>query len=414
MSSLRDIGYDPASAIADLIDNSIDANARRVDVRIESEGPDSWVRISDDGMGMSPAALDEAMRYGSAANYDTTSLGRFGLGMKTASLSQGRRLTVASRRGPDGRLAIRRWDLDDVIARDSWDLEHVPTRPAPTRLLEGLPDGGGTVVLWENLDRLVPGRPTAGITDRALARVAADAAQHCSMVFHRFLSGEAFSYRTELRITVNGEPLLPWDPFVRDEPATQALAARSLLAEGAEDLKLEVQPYVLPAQLTFSSPEAHRRAAGPNHWNRQQGLYIYRRDRLIQSGGWNRLRTMDEHAKLARIAVELPAGSEDRFSVDVAKMRVRIPEELRDQLRAIAASTVAVAQDSYRDALADEPDEQPELITADSDGIRISRDWPAIMYVVDDVLRTHPELRDRLLLALANADPGAVEVAASP
>ncbi len=415
MASLRDIGYDPASAVADLVDNSIDAAARSIEITVHADGEDSWLRVTDDGLGMSAAALDEAMRYGSASRYDQKSLGHFGLGLKTASLSQCRRLTVASRRGPRGRLNIRRWDLDAVLARDSWDLEHVAPRDAPAYLCEALHAGSGTVVLWEGLDRLLPRRATSGLTARVLDRVAEDVTRHASMVFHRFLSGEAFDDRGALRLTVNGQALLPWDPFARDEPATRSLPSRTVVSPEDASLELEVRPYVLPSQLLFSSPEAHRRAAGPNRWNRHQGLYIYRRDRLIQAGGWNRLRTLDEHAKLARIAVDLPAGGEERFSVDVAKMRVRIPEELREELKAIAASAVAVAQETYREGVDEEPelDDFEPTISADEDGISISRDWPAILNVVESVLGDVPELRDRLLLRLANADPTELEADAS-
>src|SRR5690242_14836579 len=125
MRSLRDIGYELPSAVADLVDNSIDANARRIDITLHPEGPRSSIRVVDDGLGMSAARLDEAMRYGSTTSYAARALGHFGLGLKTASLSQCRRLTVATRSGAAARVAIRRWDLDEVVRRNSWDLERV-------------------------------------------------------------------------------------------------------------------------------------------------------------------------------------------------------------------------------------------------------------------------------------------------
>lgn len=409
MGSLRDIGYDLPGALADLVDNSIDASAKNIAVEICPEGAVSWIRVSDDGIGMSPSEVDEAMRYGSHATYAETALGHFGLGLKTASLSQCRRLTVASRRGPRGRISIRRWDLDTVLARDSWDLESLPASQAPAALLEALPSTGGTVVLWESLDRLLPRRQTDGLVARVLNHRADEVREHLAMVFHRFLDGEAFDDRSSVTLTVNGERVEPWDPFARDEPQCRALAPQQLLVgdDGAE-LQLDVQPYVLPSQHAFSSPEAHRRAAGPNRWNRHQGFYIYRRDRLIQAGGWNRLRTLDEHAKLARIAVDLPIGHEDRFAVDVAKMRIVIPEELRGPLRAIASGAVSIAQERYRDHL----DQTTGPIDNDpptADAISISRDWPAILLAVDDVLGSNPGLRDQLLLRLSNADPRHLE-----
>jgi hypothetical protein len=236
------------------------------------------------------------------------------------------------------------------------------------------------------------------------------------MVFHRFLDGEAFEGRRRLELCLNGEAVRPWDPYARDEAHTKELPAQIVEYEDSDGrmIAVEVRPYVLPGQQLFSTPDAHRHAGGPRRWNRHQGFYIYRRDRLIQAGGWNRLRTLDEHAKLARIALNLPIGDEDRFAVDVAKMRIAIPEELRPSLRAIASAAVASAQERYRDHLeasADARTARSQPISPEA--ISLSRDWPAIMSAVDDVLGDDPELRDRLLLRLANADPDHLAVSAS-
>ncbi len=128
MASLRDMGYDAPAAVADLVDNSIDADARNVDVTLAAEGSDSWVRVADDGTGMSARGLEEAMRYGSSRTYGDEDLGAFGLGMKTASLSQCRRMTVATRTSPRGRIEIRRWDLDHVARCDEWELQRLTFR----------------------------------------------------------------------------------------------------------------------------------------------------------------------------------------------------------------------------------------------------------------------------------------------
>lgn len=408
MTSLRDIGYELPSAVADLVDNAIDANAKTVAVEVVANAADSWIRVSDDGIGMSPKGLEEAMRYGTHTEYRPGSLGHFGLGLKTASLSQCRRLTVAARAKDARHPVIRRWDLDVVLQRDSWDLGRVSVRSAAPRILDPLIGREhGTVVLWENLDRVLPRKPTEGMTARVLRTGLLEVHQHLAMVFHRFLDGEAFDGRARLTITLNGEPIEPWDPFSRDQTHTRALPSQVVAYEDPEGrtISADVRAYVLPGQQLFSSPEAHRHAGGPRRWNRHQGFYIYRRDRLIQAGGWNRLRTLDEHAKLARIAVDLPVGDEDRFAVDVAKMRVSIPEELRPGLRVIASGTVVVAQERYRDHLDAVSPTIAESGPANFEAISISRDWPAIMSVVDDVLGDDPELRDRLLLRLANADP---------
>lgn len=411
MDSLRDIGYDLPSAVADLVDNSIDAGAGHVEVTFTEDGARSWVRIADDGIGMSPSELDEAMRYGSDRAYSTDALGHFGLGLKTGSLSQCRRLTVATRRNAGGRIAVRSWDLDMVAERNSWDLETPPRSELPAQLLEPLAGGTGTVVLWEKLDRILAFRNPDGTAKRALSAMANEVTEHLGMVFHRFITGEWTDGDAVVQLSVNGSAVPAWDPFVRDEPGTIALRRQEIALDldGGGQAKVRVSPYVLPSQTSFSSPEAHQAAAGPRRWNRQQGFYVYRRDRLIQSGGWNRLRTLDEHAKLARIAVDLPRTHEYLFGINVSKMSVTIPEAARAPLRAIASAVVQQAQRSYRDHL-HEPAELEPAVADDaiqrirgSGGPSISGDWPLILRTVNETLSHDPDRREELLLKLANA-----------
>jgi hypothetical protein len=415
MSSLRDIGYDLPSAIADLVDNSIDAGAENIDVTFGEQGAGSWIRIVDDGVGMTPRQLDEAMRYGSQRTYSSSALGHFGLGLKTGSLSQCRRLTVASRRRSRSPLAVRRWDLDLVAERDSWDLDTPPRKELPSQLLVPLRSGTGTVVLWERLDRVLAFRnPDGAATRRALANMATEVADHLGMVFHRFITGEWADGDAFVNITVNEVPVTAWDPFAREEPRTRKLPRQTieLTTEDGAVATLGVQPYVLPSQSHFSSPEGHQIAAGPNRWNRQQGFYVYRRDRMIQSGGWNRIRTMDEHAKLARIAIDLPAGHEELFGINVAKMSIVIPEAARAPLRTIASAVVQQAQWSYREHLdrAGTPVEAAEptrghrpAVEKGAGGPSISGDWPLILRTVNEALRDDPTRRDDLLVRLVNA-----------
>src|SRR5262249_16746326 len=150
-------------------------------------------------------------------------------------------------------------------------------------------------------------------------------------------------------ITLNGQPIEGWDPYARSEPETLRLAAQKLrLRHGGIRYTVEVRPYILPPEARFSSPSAHRRSAGPRLWNRQQGIYIYRGDRMIQSGGWCRLRTADEHTKLARISVDIPAGAEELFELNISKTQIRIPGAVRSDLAAIVSSVTRLAQEVYR------------------------------------------------------------------
>ncbi len=404
MESLRDIGYDLSAAVADLVDNSLDADATSVEIDLVHDREGGWVRIADDGCGMTEGALDEAMRYGSSRSYGDSDLGHFGLGLKTASLSQARRLTVATRSTLRGPVRIRRWDLDLVAEIDDWQLERLTPARAPAHLVEPLRDRTGTVVLWERLDRLHTSRRHDGeAAANRLATAAREITDHLSMVFHRFLDGEAHSEPLEL--FVNGDRVRAWDPFARGERHTQILTEQRLALEHhGEEHTVVVRPHILPAQQLFSSAEAHDRAGGPNRWNRQQGLYIYRRDRLIQSGGWNRLRTLDEHAKLARIALDIPSGPDSAFRTNVAKMTVGLPETLRPALRALVAGVVARAQSSYRHRLRALP--APETREAPTGRtVTIGDQWPQISEVLEQNLADQPELLDRILVALANVRP---------
>jgi hypothetical protein len=350
MDSLREIGYDLPSAIADIVDNSIAADARNIDLTFAFDGPDSWVRVVDDGVGMSGSLLEEAMRYGTERAYAPRELGRFGLGLKTASLSQCRRLTVASRRGRERRrIEIRRWDLDHVLRSNRWEVIRIDAKSAPPEVLDPLLDHPGTVVLWEGLDRVLDYRLPGGLAARrGFSELTSAVSDHLAMVFHRFLAGEAHR-RRRVRLSANGTIIRPWDPYARAERYTRALAPQSIpVPSDAGPIHVRVRPFILPPQERFSSAAAHARAAGPQRWNRQQGFYVYRSDRLIQAGGWNRLRTLDEHTKLARVAIDLPSGVDELFRVNVAKMRVTFPGPLRQPLMAIATGVAGEAGTRYR------------------------------------------------------------------
>jgi Histidine kinase-, DNA gyrase B-, and HSP90-like ATPase len=331
-ASLRDIGYDFATALADIVDNSISAGASRIDVRIEFDGPRSYVLIADDGMGMSERALHEALRFGSRRSYDDGQLGRFGLGLKTASLSQCRRLTVATRAdGSSLRTYIRTLDLDHVIETDRWEITKDATQLVRLIATSRLEERCGTVVFWENLDRLLPEkRPDGTATARRFETLAERAGEYLGMVFHRFLED---TNPTGLVMTVNGMKVEPWNPFAPMEHNRIELPERVFeVIENDQSHEVTYCPVVLPPRHQFSSGEAFENMSGPLKWNRQQGLYIYRADRLIQAGGWCGMRAIDEHTKLARAALDFGTALDHVFQINVAKMRVNLPAQLRPQL----------------------------------------------------------------------------------
>lgn len=350
ITSLRDMGYDFAAAVADVVDNSIEARATRIDIDVHFDGDDSWVRISDNGTGMKPAQIREALRYGAAREYDTKeSLGKFGLGLKTASMSQCQRLTVSSRSSSErAEIYAHAWDLDHVMATDKWEILEVGRDEHPELLQAPLLEHTGTVVLWRRLDRILGYKhPYGEMAKKRLSGMCRELEEHLSMVFHRYLGGEAG--RRRIRMSVNGNPVKPWDPFVRGEPKTKVLEPVTLHYdhEGVRG-DILIEPYVLPHQEDFSSPQAHIAASGPNRWNRQQGFYIYRANRMIQSGGWSNLRTLDEHTKLARVAVSFDPRLDEAFRINVAKMRVQLPQQLREQFEKAIGPVIKIAQKTYR------------------------------------------------------------------
>jgi hypothetical protein len=345
--SLRDIGYEFPTAVADIVDNCVAAGATRVEVEVRFDGSDSWVSIADDGVGMSVHGLAEALRYGSRREYGRGDLGRYGLGLKTASFSQCRSVTVVSQARGSGRTAARTMDLDTVVEWDDWVVISPGADEHVSRARELISGTGGTVVVWRKLDRVLPEkRPEGGWARRRIESMAARAAEHLGMVFHRFIEGDTGE---PLVITVNGVKVEPWNPFAPDEPATATLPVQRFeISVGECTGTVGLRCYVLPSRDRFSSPTEFDRLSGPSNWNRQQGLYIYRAGRLVQWGGWGGIRGIDEHTKLARAAVEFDADLDLAFNINVAKMRVTIPYQLRQLLERPINELCIRAEASYR------------------------------------------------------------------
>ena len=344
MESLRGIGYNFPTAVADLVDNSIAARAKLIRVNVLPDGMHSRVVIADNGVGIPVGDMREVMRYGSERKYNESDLGKFGLGLKTASLSQCRRVEVFSRTSRD-RAVLHglAWDLDRVKKTNRWEIIQIPGDEMDADARRFLQKSPGTVVVWRKLDRISNfDNPYGKRTENAMFALCRDLENHLAMVFHRFIDGNE---KRGVKFLLNDNRLDAWDPFVRSEPATQQLDLVTIPLHGGE---VTLEPFVLPPQADFTLPSAFKRASGPNQWNRQQGFYIYRAGRMIQSGGWCRLRSQDEHTKLARIALHFSPLQDDDFKINVSKMRVSLPPEIRDKIAKAIMPTVRIAQDTYR------------------------------------------------------------------
>jgi len=344
IQSMRAFGYDLQTAIADLIDNSISAGAKNVWLQFHWSGARSHIAVLDDGCGMPEGELINAMRPGSRNPLeprDPRDLGRFGLGLKTASFSQCQRLTVASR-PPDGSTAIRCWDLDYVTKHRQWRLLKAGSEVLEPYIKRIEAQPSGTVVLWEDMDRITPeGTQVSDDEAQSLFFTRADAVrQHVAMVFHRMLE-----VPRGLRIWVNGVQVAPWDPFLTREEATQQLTDAAVSIFGR---RLNVRPFVLPHHSKIPA-EVHKAAAGTRGWNAHQGFYVYRNKRLIAAGDWLGLGYQkEEHYKLARIMLDIPNSMDAEWEIDVKKSRASPPPAIRRDLRRLAELTRSRASAIYR------------------------------------------------------------------
>lgn len=351
IQSMRAIGYNLGMAVADLIDNSLAAGAHNAWVIQEWAGADSYMAVLDDGRGMVEDQLVEAMRLGSLNPLEERSpddLGRFGLGLKTASFSQCRRVTVRTKT-KGGRTVTRCWDLDVVNSAREWRLLKKVLSKSEKRLTFLDRTECGTIVLWEELDRVVEASDSDDkrAHDDFLRKIDS-VREYLEMVFHRYLD---FRGRLSIYIcspdTIDdaSSKLRPWDPFVTNHLATQELSNEAVETFGS---RIRVRPFVLPHVSKLSSLE-HERAAGPKGWNAQQGFYIFRKERLIVAGSWLDLGLkQEEHYKLARISVEIPNSMDAEWKIDVKKAEAHPPDSLRDAFRRIAKITRERAADVYR------------------------------------------------------------------
>ncbi|WP_156687396.1 ATP-binding protein [Mycobacterium sp. Marseille-P9652] len=407
-SSLRDIGYDFVSAVADLIDNSIAAGATDVAVEIEFAAGDSAIYIADNGCGLNARGMTEALRFGSRRTYGSGDLGRYGLGLKTASLSQARSLTIVSRSADRKRPLWRSLDLDLIAEFDDWVLAENPRDHAVTKSEEMLGTGTGTVVIWQNLDRVLPASgANGGWAKRRFEVLVEKTKRHLAMVFHRFLTGENKAPR--ISISVNGEKVRAWDPFVRHEPGTQQLSTQQFELESSTGVgAVELRRYILPGKRTFSSLDAFENAAGPLNWNRQQGLYVYRENRLVQWGSWGGTRGIDEHTKLARASLDFTSTLDEVFNINVAKMRVSVPAQLKQMLERPVSELCILADRVYRrhnsettedgDEVVEHEDKAPLSGSLSEIGLALksaaiqSGHYDAFKEVIEVMNRQHPEL----------------------
>jgi len=394
LESLRGIGYSPPAAIADLIDNSIAAGAGRVRVDFEWRGAGSFVRITDDGRGMDREALIKAMRPAGrhpSEPRDAEDLGRFSLGLKTASLSQGSLLAVASR-PLGGKIETRYWDLAHVAQVDEWQL----LRGEPLELAGNfntlLNRPKGTAVVIARLGRMMGGDINDDTIDRQrFYQLARTVERHLSMTFHRYIEGK----KPRLVITFNGEDdaqrVMPWDPFVSDHKYTVPTLVESIPHNGGV---IEMQGFVLPHRDRLTSSEFSR-AEGPAGWQAHEGFFVYRGERLLVAGGWlglgpGRGWAQNGIHRLARIRLDLPTSGDLDWKVDIRKSIAIPPPALRKRIQGLAERVRRDAREIFAQRAGSGTRKQREQLVRAWTPVHTSR---GVSYKVD---RAHPSVRHAL------------------
>lgn len=337
IESMRDIGYSLETALADIVDNSITAEATRIEIFADSDA--SRIGVLDNGVGMDFEQLLAAMKPGSRSpieKRDARDLGRFGLGLKTASFSQCRKLTVVTRQS--GATSVAIWDLEHVAATDEW-LVQVPDEFDQIPWLDRLGETG-TLVVWEDLDRIIDEHAPDGGVAQFVGRMD-EARRHLELVFHRFLSGDGGTKKVGIKL--NNRALDPLDPFCSRHPAT-VIGPAEVIKVG--ESKVTVQTFTLPHHRKVSTEEWER-AAGPEGYVKNQGFYVYREKRLIIHGTWFGLAKQAELTKLARVRIDMPNDLDSDWKIDVKKASAQPPYQVRQRLRRIIETIGATSKRVY-------------------------------------------------------------------
>ncbi len=336
VESLRGLGYSTSSALADIIDNSISACADRIELTFVWSGRSSRIEIRDNGRGMSPNELDRAMRLGDVnplSSREKDDLGRFGMGLKTASFSQCRSLTVASWQSEAA--SCLRWDLDVLASEidEGWYLLEGPAKDSEAYIVPMEYQQQGTLVLWEKLDRII----TDGFNEQDFLDLIDQIERHLAMVFHRFLAGDAFP----ISILINGRNIKEWDPFLTGHLGKAWTSTE--LQFSTTSGPIVAACHVLPHKDRLNEKE-YNDLGGTEGWIASQGFYVYRNKRLLVAGDWlglskGRRLAKDESYQLARIRLDIPNTADEQWNIDIKKSSARPPVEVKLWLTRLAEET---------------------------------------------------------------------------
>ena len=400
MESTRAIGYSLEAAIADIIDNSISAKASNIWVSFFPID-EAYIAILDDGIGMDSITINTAMQYGSknpSDSRDSNDLGRFGLGLKTASLSQCKVLTVARKSG--NKIEARQWDLDYVASTGEWSLGILNDME-----IENLPEiqklkdiDSGTLVIWKNLDRLTMRETNL---EQYMGKKMDDVCTHLSLVYHRYLFGEIGLKK--IKIFFNEMEVKAIDPFIVKRN-TQVMDDEIITVRGS---KVTIRPYVLPHLSKLTNEEINS-LGGKEGLQKRQGFYIYRNKRLLVWGTWFRMMRQGGLSKLARIQVDIPNVLDDLWTLDIRKSTAIPPPDLRKNLSSVIDKIAETSKRTWTVRGKKEMDDSYQHIWnryKNREGgvyYEINRDHP----LVDQITTIHPDIKSNLDTLLKQIECG--------
>jgi hypothetical protein len=334
IESIRSIGYSFDTAVADIIDNSISAESKKIKINTRYDVNNGLtLEVVDDGIGMSQESLRQAMSLGGKGpsfERQSNDLGRFGLGLKTASFSQALVLTVVTKFNQDESIHGIKWDLNKVVSNNKWDAFELSEEDCFSLIKESnvILDGGGTIVQWKNCDRIKQNLKDVMDLSEHVQSLVEDLKKKLSLVFHKYLEN------SKIAIYVNGSSLKPMDPFAlrggEDTAHSQRLFSEKRIIENST---VEITGYLLPHISRMGGQKRENQISIDGEHTAYQGLYIYRLDRLIIYGGWHQIIRKTEANKLARIEISISNEADHIWQLDIKKATAILPVALRSRLR---------------------------------------------------------------------------------
>ncbi len=340
IKTLMRIGYDFNSAIADIIDNSITAKAKKINIICPPEIDNPFLSIVDNGIGMEPEELIQNMRIGCKdpnQKREAGDLGRFGSGMKTASFSHSRRLTVISHK-KGKKLAAACWDIDEIEEKNAWCLRELNEKDIKDldHLDKDLIKGVGTQLIWEKIKKFE--ETDHNNSKNSIETSMVDLNKYIALHFHKFLQGP-----NKINIYVQQLKIDPVDPFLTTKKGYQEGPSDETFVRGG---KLQIKSHTLPHHSNLTQSEIDN-IGGMEEIYKGQGLYIYRENRLIIAGGWMGLSRTYQLGKLARIEINIPSGLDDEWSTDVKKSSLQLPQKIKNRLKNLIQQPIKKSKRTY-------------------------------------------------------------------